>query len=127
MEIERLQNTRMAKYPLSDIKAEVQVNAVRALTDLAGRAANVLVHFDVDVIDFDDFPAVDVPHRPGLSLEQAQEALGVFLGSRNSVGLVLTEFNAAMDSGGRLSRRLTETIQSALESRRSAKSEPSFK
>jgi arginase len=33
VEIERLQNTRMAKYPLSDIKAEVQVNAVRALTE----------------------------------------------------------------------------------------------
>ena len=117
VEIELLKNSRMAKYPFEEIKDEVRTAAARALSDLESRAAQVLVHFDVDVIDVDDFPAVDVPHKPGLSLLQAQEALGVFLGSRNSVGLVVTEFNAAMDSDGKLARQLAATIQAAIAKR----------
>ncbi len=114
VEIEQLQETRMAKYPLDDIKADVRSSAERALRDLESRTEHFLVHFDVDVIDFDDFPAVDVPHRPGLTLKQAEEALTVFLGSRKTVGLVVTEFNAGMDSEGNFARRLTETIRTAL-------------
>jgi arginase len=114
VEIEQLKNTRMARYPLEDINAEVRGSAERALRELESRVEHFIVHFDVDVIDFDDFPAVDVPHRPGLTLKQAEEALGVFLASRKSMGLVVTEFNAGMDSGGILARRLTETIQTIL-------------
>jgi len=114
VEIELLQDTRMAKYPLEEIKDEVGTAAARALSDLESRAENILVHFDVDVVDFDDFPAVDVPHKPGLSLSQAEEALGAFVGSRKSVGLVVTEFNAAMDSDGKLARQLSDTIQTAV-------------
>ena len=114
VEIELLQDTRMAKYPLEEIKDEVGTAAARALSDLESRAENILGHFDVDVVDFDDFPAVDVPHKPGLSLSQAEEALGAFVGSRKSVGLVVTEFNAAMDSDGKLARQLSDTIQTAV-------------
>jgi arginase len=114
VEIEQLQETRMAKYPLEEIKADVRSSAERALRDLESRTENFLVHFDVDVIDFEEFPAVDVPHRPGLTLKQAEEALTVFLGSRKTVGLVVTEFNAGMDSDGTLARRLTETIRTTL-------------
>ncbi len=114
VEIELRQDTRMAKYPLEEIKDEVRTAATKALHDLESRAEHILVHFDVDVVDFDDFPAVDVPHKPGLSLLQAEEALGVFLGSRKSVGLVVTEFNGGMDSEGKLARRLSNTIQAAV-------------
>ena len=114
VEIELLQDTRMAKYPLEEIKDGVRTAAARALSDLESRAENILVHFDVDVVDFDDFPAVDVPHKPGLSLLQAEEALGVFLGSRKSMGLVVTEFNAGMDSDGNLARQLSDTIETAV-------------
>jgi arginase len=116
VEIELLQDTRMAKFPLDDINADVRGSAERALRDLESRTEHFLVHFDVDVIDFDDFPAVDVPHKPGLNLEQAKRALGVFLSSQKSVGLVVTEFNAVMDSDGKLARRLSEVIQAVLPS-----------
>jgi arginase len=117
VEIELLQDTRMARYPLEEIKAGVRIAAARALRELEDRAEQILVHFDVDVVDVDDFPAVDVPHKPGLSLVQAQEALCVFLGSRKAVGLVVTEFNAGMDSEGKLAPQLTATIQAALAKR----------
>jgi arginase len=114
VEIELLQNRRMARHPYEEIKDEVRTAAAKALTDLESKAEHVVVHFDVDVVDVDDFPAVDVPHKPGLSLVQAREALGVFLGSSKSVGLVVTEFNAGLDSDGKYARQLADTIQSAI-------------
>jgi arginase len=114
VEVELLRNTQMARYPLEEIREEVRDAASRALRELEGKVEHFLVHFDVDVVDFDDFPAVDVPHKPGLSLLQAQEALGVFLGSHKAVGLVLTEFNAMRDTDGQLALRLSDAIQRAL-------------
>ena len=79
------------------------------------RAERILVHFDVDVVDFDDFPAADVRHRPGRSLLEAQQALAAFVDSRKTVGLVVTEFNARRDLDGSLALRLNDVISSALE------------
>ena len=120
VEIELLKDTQMAKYPLEKIKDQVRTAATEALRELESKTEHILVHFDVDVVDFDDFPAVDVPHKPGLSLLQAQEALGVFLGSRKSMGLVVTEFNAGLDSGGKLARQLTDVIQAVVAKRRAS-------
>jgi arginase len=114
VEIQLLENTRMAKHPLEKVKEQVHTAAAQALRKLERRAEHILVHFDCDVVDVDDFPAVDVPHKPGLSLLQAREALGVFLGSHKSVGLVVTEFNAGLDRDGKLARRLSVAIQSAI-------------
>lgn len=115
VEIELLRNTRMARYPLGDIMANVRDSAGRALRGLENVAQHILVHFDVDVIDFGEFPAADVPHRPGLSLEQAEQALRVFASSDKFAGLVISEFNAAMDSDGKLARRLSTLIRQAFE------------
>ena len=114
VEFDILQSTHMAKFPLEEIDADVQTAAIRALQELESKAEHILVHFDVDVIDYGDFPAVDVPHRPGLALTQAQEALGVFVDSRKSVGLVVTEFNAAHDGDGKLAEKLTSTIEEVI-------------
>jgi arginase len=120
VEVKLLQDTRMAKYPLEAIADGVPAAAARALRELESRAEHILVHFDVDVVDFDDFPAVDVPHKPGLRMSEVREALGVFLGSHHVVGLVLTEFNAKCDSDGELALRLTDTIQYAMARQRAA-------
>jgi arginase len=114
VEIDILRNTQMAKFPLEDIDANVQAAARRALQKLESKAEHILVHFDVDVVDYGDFPAVDVPHRPGLALAQTQEALGIFVGSQKSVGLVVTEFNAALDGDGDLAETLIGTIEDVI-------------
>ncbi len=114
VEIDILRNTQMAKFPLEEIDADVQTAAIRALQELESKAEHILVHFDVDVVDYGDFPAVDVPHRPGLALAQAQEALRIFVGSRRSVGLVVTEFNAAHDGDGNLAEKLIGTIEEVM-------------
>jgi arginase len=113
VEMKLLEDTRMASYPLEEIKGGVRDAATKALRKLEDKVEHILVHFDVDVIDVDDFPAVDVPHDPGLSLSQVREALGVFLGSRKTVGLVVTEFNARRDSDGGLAVQLVDLIRQA--------------
>ena len=117
VELKLLQDTKMVKYPLEKIKDMARAAAEQALHDLESKTEHILVHFDIDVVDFDDFPAVDVPHKPGLSLLQAKEALGVFLESPKVVGLVLTEFNAGRDTDGKLAVELNKTIQEAMSSR----------
>jgi arginase len=127
VEVERLRDTRMAKYPLENVKDSVRAAAARALHELESKVEHILVHFDVDVVDSDDFPAVDIPHKPGLSLLEAQEALGVFLGSRKALGLVVTEFNARLDTDGKLALQLNDTIQKAIIQRRASGNEDGFK
>ena len=114
VEVRLLQDMVMARYPLESINGRVQTAAAQALRELEGKVEHILVHFDVDVVDFDDFPAADVPHKPGLSLMKAKEALAVFLASPKAVGLVLTEFNAKRDSQAKLARRLIDMMVGAI-------------
>ncbi|HEX9563765.1 MAG TPA: arginase family protein [Gemmatimonadaceae bacterium] len=114
VEIEFLRRTRMAKYPLDQIERAVPQAAAHAVSSLQSRTEHFLVHFDVDVIDAVEFPAVDVPHRRGLSLSGTGEALSVMLQCRGTVGLVVTEFNAGHANSGRLAEILNEMICKAL-------------
>ena len=113
VEMELLKDTRMAKYPMEDIKDAAQEAATKAIEDLESKVDHIVIHFDVDVIHQDDFPAVDVPHNPGLSIVAVQQALKIFLKSDKSVGLVVTEFNASRDTDGRLATKLVDLISKA--------------
>jgi arginase len=113
VETDQLEVTSMAKYPLEAVTSSAQEAATRAINDLGSKVDHILVHFDVDVIDAGDFPAADVLHSPGLSIDQARDALAVFLASEKTVGLVVTEFNASMDKDGSLARRLVDLIVNA--------------
>ena len=84
------------------------------LHGLEKKVKHLLVHFDVDVIHYDEFPAVDVGHRPGLTLAQAKEAVSVFTSSKKAVGLVVAEFNAARDTDGTMAEALIGIIEEAI-------------
>jgi len=61
---------------------------------LEERAERVLVHFDVDVIDFTDTPLSENTGRnEGLAYEDAVQALKALLQSPRFAGLTLTELN----------------------------------
>ncbi len=117
VEIEVLQQCRMMKYPVSQIRGKAKESAREALSQLENKAASILVHFDVDVIDFDDFPAGDVPHYHGLSFDEAISALDVFLASPKFVALVITEFNVDRDRDGTLAVRFVDAVAKILEER----------
>lgn len=116
-EIEVLAQCRMTKYPLSQIRRTAKEAAKEALTQLENKADSILIHFDVDVIDFDDFPAADVPHYQGLSFDEVMAALSVFTASRKLAGLVITEFKADRDADGTLAHRFVDAVAKALEER----------
>lgn len=111
IEKEQLKVATMDMYPLEKVQNAAKNTAIKALQALESKVDHILIHFDVDVIDHDDFPAVDVPHQPGLKLEQVQQALKVFLQSNKTIGLVVTEFNASQDKNGTLASQLVDLIR----------------
>ena len=64
------------------------------MDDFAGRFDRLLVHFDVDTIDFTDAPLSENTGRnEGLALDAAMEALAVLLASERLSALTVTELN----------------------------------
>ncbi len=114
VETQVLESCQMMKYPSTQIQGTVKESAKEALTKLESKADSILVHFDVDVIDADDFPAGDVLHNQGLSFDDTMAALRVFVNSPKFAGLVITEFNVDRDEDGTLARRLVEAVAEAL-------------
>ena len=77
-----------------------------------------MVHFDVDVMNFVDFPVADVPqHNAGLTFEETLERLGTFAASPAFGGLVITEFNPDhADERGELAAAFVRSVVAALRS-----------
>jgi len=117
VEIELLQQCQMMKYPVSRIRGKARESAREALSQLENKSDSILIHFDVDVIDYDDFPAGDVPHYHGLSFDEAMGALDVFLDSGKFAALVITEFNVDRDPDGKLAVRFVDAVAKTLEDR----------
>jgi len=114
VEIEILERSQMMRYPVSQIRGKARESAREALSQLENKTDSILVHFDVDVIDSNDFPAGDVPHHHGLSFNEAMNALEVFINSHKFGGLVITEFNANYDAFGVLARRFVKAVAKTL-------------
>ena len=114
-EIEVLDKCRMMKYPVSQIQGKVRESAKEALSQLETRTESILVHFDVDVIDYSDLPVGDVAHHGGLSFDDAISALGVFVASPRFGALVITEFNAERDPDGTHALRFVNAVAKTLE------------
>ena len=84
----------MPRFPAEVVRGRTREAAAEALGYLEGRAKRFVVHFDVDVIDFVDFPVADVPQiKAGLTFRDAMICLGVFAASPKFGGMVITEFN----------------------------------
>jgi arginase len=110
-ELEILERSRMLSYPLARVRADPAAAARDALRRLERRSDAILVHFDVDVMDF---PAVDVPHPRGLDAESAFTALEIFVGSPSCAGVVVTELNPVEDPDRAHTARLVDGLVEAL-------------
>ena len=79
--------------PVEDVAANPEGAAARALAALDGYDA-LLIHFDVDVIDFTDAPLSENTGRnEGLTLDQAFRALRILTTSPIFRALTITELN----------------------------------
>ncbi|KAF2648113.1 Arginase/deacetylase [Lophiostoma macrostomum CBS 122681] len=88
-----------------------------ALEWLNKKVDRVILHFDVDVIDSGEFPLANYPHYAGLGLEQAMNAMRVFLGDEAVVGAIVTEVNPNNDPSGVMVERLVQGLTKGFKAR----------
>jgi arginase len=97
------------------LAADPEGAASRALAALAGHAAPLVVHFDVDVVDSGDLPLGNFPHYgSGVLLEHAVRAVRILAADPACAALVLTEVNPTYDPDGSLLDRYIEGLIGAL-------------
>ena len=68
------------------------------------------LHFDVDVFDQEEMPAVTYPLPDGLGWEHAEALLRSLVRSRRLVGLSVADFVPDKDPDGRYARRLVDLV-----------------
>ncbi len=79
---------------VDEVKQDPAKAARKALCWLGDRVDRLLVHFDVDVVDFIDFPAADFPTiNAGLTLAEAMECIRQFVQHPKFAALTVCEFN----------------------------------
>ena len=79
---------------VAEVATDPEGTARRALTDFGSRFDRLLIHFDVDTIDFTDMPLSENTGRnEGLSFEQAIRALTVLVTTEKLGALTITEIN----------------------------------
>jgi arginase len=93
-ERDRLERRGIKTIPVAEVGANPEGAAIRARELMGDGCERLLVHFDVDVIDFTDVPLSENTGRnQGLSYEHAMSALGVLLHDPRLAGLTITELN----------------------------------
>jgi len=93
-EREVIERRRLHTVAVDEVTAGPAAAAARALDALARTADRVVVHFDVDVIDFTDTPlSEEVGRNQGLTYGDAIAALEVLLASARLAALTVTELN----------------------------------
>ncbi|MBW2536238.1 MAG: arginase family protein, partial [Deltaproteobacteria bacterium] len=123
-ESRRLAEHAIRSLPVAEVSDDVTGAATRALAVLTSHS-HVLVHFDVDVLEFVGFPAGNIPqYGAGLTLGEAAEALSVFAAAPRFAGLVVTEFNPDRDRDGTYAAALVDTLAGAVGGPRAAESAP---
>jgi arginase len=115
-ELEQMERRGLARISVDEVSADPEGAARRALDEMGGRFARLLVHFDVDTIDFNDAPLSENTGRgEGLPLDVAMRALRVLVGSERLAALTVTELNPLHgDEEGRTLARLVAGLADCL-------------
>jgi arginase len=89
-----IERRRLQGTPIGEVATDPEGAAARALAHMEARFDRLLVHFDVDTVDFTDLPLSENAGRnEGLPFEAAMRALGTLLGSERLAAVTITEFN----------------------------------
>jgi arginase len=83
--------------------------AKETLQRLGGSGA-FFVHLDVDVLDGEAIPAVDLPAAGGLALSEAAAFLSILSGDPGFAGLEVTNYNPDRDASGVAARKLVDLL-----------------
>jgi arginase len=116
-EREAIQRLGLDPITVDEVRANPRDAAERALAALEDRANRLLVHFDVDVVDFTDTPLSENTGRnEGLPYAAAIEALHTLLESPRLAGLTITELNPNhVEEGAGSIERLARDVADGLD------------
>jgi arginase len=93
-EREVIQRLGIAEVRLAEVAAAPRSTAESVVTGWAGRFDRLLIHLDVDVLDFANMPLAENTRRNvGLRFDQLMAALRPFLHAPNWSALTVTELN----------------------------------
>jgi arginase len=100
---------------VTEVAREPEASATRALDEFIRVADHLVVHLDVDAVDFVDLPLSENPGRnEGLPFEAMLRALGTLLAHPAVAALSVTEINPAHDPDGSQIPRFVEGLVGAL-------------
>ncbi len=101
---------------VEEVAANPEQAALRARELIEDRCDRLLVHFDVDVIDFTDVPLSDNTGRnEGLAYDHAMRALHTMLVSPQLAGVTITELNPDhTEQGAQSIERFAEAVSGSL-------------
>lgn len=117
----RLPRIAVRRFLREDIRRQgVGVAARTALERVRGDRRDFVVHFSVDAISREDFPACDRSDSDGLRLAEAREALEGFARAEKFAGLSVSGYNPALDTEGRSAAVLVDLVVQALAARHAA-------
>ena len=122
-ECEVIERRAISVIDVDEVAADPEGAGTRASALIGGRCDRVLVHFDVDVIDFTDVPLSENWGRnEGLAYEDALRALAPLVDSPQFAALTITELNPDHTEPGagtieRFAARVAECLGRSLRSR----------
>lgn len=113
-----IEDRGIAEVRLAAVVADPSGAARSVVDGWARRFDRLLVHLDLDVLDYLDMPLAEERRRNrGLRFDQLMASLRVFLEARNWVGLTVTELNPDHgENDGSTLRSFAESLSEALSS-----------
>jgi arginase len=89
-----IRELKIENVPLAQVAAEPAAAAEKVVNGWARKFERLLIHLDVDVLDFTDMPLAENTRRHvGLKFDQLVAALEVLLGAPNCAALTVCEVN----------------------------------
>jgi arginase len=89
-----LERRNLSRIPVDEVAGDPEGAATRVVEEFAARFDRLLVHFDVDTVDFTDAPLSENTGRnAGLPLEVALRALATLASAEQLSALTVTELN----------------------------------
>jgi arginase len=117
-EQEFLSGSPMRHVYAADVQSKgPSIAAKEALAHAHADAREFVLHLDTDVINAEEFPAVNVPGSGGLGLEEVRESLKEFARHKNLLGLDVAQYNPDKDPDGSGATKLVDLIVEVLAAR----------
>jgi arginase len=108
----------LRRHPYLEVVAVGAAAAARlALERVHAAKHEFVLHFDVDLINGDEFPWTNLPGAGGLSLNDVRDALSVFAVQPNLAAFEVAGYNPDLDQDGQGARTLIDLLTVVLSKR----------